>query len=197
MSGSTPSPAITGILLTGFMGAGKTTAGALLAHRLGWEFADSDFLVEARAAMTVAEIFEQKGEAAFRELEAAVIREAAVEARLVLALGGGALESEATREWLASLPTIRMVFLDAPFSTLVGRCAGQENAPERPVLRDRDRLADRWKARQPLYQQAHVRVETAERTPEAVVDCIVTELFGRETEPVGAGSPERARGGQK
>ena len=197
MSGSTPSRSITGIILTGFMGAGKTTAGALLAQRLGWDFADSDDRVETRAAMTVAEIFERRGEAVFRELEADAIREAASEERLVLALGGGALESAATREWLASLASVRIVFLDAPFDTLVGRCAGQQNAPERPVLRDLDRLADRWKARQPLYQQAHLRVETAERTPEAVVDCIVKELFGRAAEPVGAGAPDRAPGGRK
>lgn len=196
MSGPTPSPSITGILLTGFMGAGKTTAGALLAKRLGWQFVDSDCVVEARAGMTIAEIFALDGEAAFREKEAAAIRETAAKERLVLALGGGALELTETREWLATLPTIRIIFLDAPFDTLVGRCTGQTNAPVRPVLRDRDRLADRWQARQPLYQQAHLRVETATRTPEAVVDCILRELFGREAETGSAGSPDRARGGR-
>ena len=176
MSGQTPSPSITGIILTGFMGAGKSTSGALLAERLGWRFADSDALVEARAGMTVAEIFERQGEAAFRQMEAEAVREAAGLAHTVLALGGGGLESAATREFLFKRESCRVVFLEAPLDTLIDRCAGQPNAPVRPVLRDREGLAARWQARLPLYRQAHVTVATAERTPEAVVDCILAEL---------------------
>jgi shikimate kinase len=178
MSGQTPSSSITGIVLTGFMGAGKTTVGAILAERLGWAFVDSDRAVEARAGMTVGEIFESRGEAAFRRMEADAVREAAGRERVILALGGGALESAATREFLAALPHGRVVFLEAPLETLVGRCAGQPNAPVRPVLRDRELLAARWQARQPLYREAHLIVATAERTPAAVADCIVQELFG-------------------
>lgn len=180
MSGETPSPSITGIILTGFMGAGKSTAGALLAERLGWRFADSDALVEARAGMTVAEIFERLGEAAFRQMETEAVREAAAVEHSVLALGGGALESATTREFLLSLASSCVVFLEAPLETLIGRCAGQPNAPVRPVLRDHERLAARWQARLPLYRQAHMTVATAERTPEAVVDCILAELSRRE-----------------
>src|ERR1700691_2726227 len=173
MSGPTPSPSITGIILTGFMGAGKTTAGALLAERLGWRFADSDALVEARAGMTIAEIFERQGKAAFRQLEADAVREAAGTDHMVLALGGGALEFAPTRDFLFTLENCRVVFLEAPLETLIDRCAGQPNAAVRPVLRDRERLAERWQARLPLYRQAHLTVATAERTPQAVVDCIL------------------------
>ncbi|MGA7351235.1 MAG: shikimate kinase, partial [Acidobacteriaceae bacterium] len=112
------------ILLTGFMGAGKTTVGALLAESLDWDFVDSDLLVEARAGMTVAEIFERRGETAFREMEAAAIRDAAPEDRLVVALGGGALEMAATRDLVAGWPNALVVFLDAPLETLLARCAG-------------------------------------------------------------------------
>ena len=125
MSGPRRSPSISGIILTGFMGAGKTTVGALLAERLGWRFLDSDRVVEDRAGMTVAEIFAGRGEAAFRALEAETIREIVRGEPLVLALGGGALESAATRSLLASLSSWRMVFLEAPFDILVSRCAGQ------------------------------------------------------------------------
>lgn len=178
MSGHTPSSSITGIVLTGFMGAGKTTVGALLAERLGWAFADSDHVVEARAGMTVGEIFERHGEAAFRRMEAEAVRETAAREHVVLALGGGALESAATREFLAALPNGRVIFLEAPLETLVDRCAGQPGAPVRPVLRDHEGLAARWQARQPLYREAHLIVTTVDRTPAAVVDCIVRELFG-------------------
>jgi shikimate kinase len=192
MSGQTPSPSITGIILTGFMGAGKSTSGALLAERLGWRFADSDALVEARAGMTVAEIFERQGEPVFRQMEAEAVREAAGSDHLVLALGGGALESAATREFLSTLENCRLIFLEAPLDTLMDRCAGQPNAPVRPVLRDRDRLAERWQARLPLYRQAHLTVGTADRSPEAVVDCILAEVHRLEDERLCAAGHSRA-----
>lgn len=177
MSGHRPSPSITGIILTGFMGAGKTTAGALLASRLGWRFVDSDRIIEERGRRTIGEIFASEGETAFRSMEAAVIRELAAGENLVLALGGGALEQAGTRDFLHSLPSRRVVFLDAPFETLIGRCSSQENAPVRPVLRDRERLAQRWQVRLPLYRQADLTVATTDLTPEAVVDSIVGALF--------------------
>ena len=142
------------IILTGFMGAGKTTVGALLAERLGWDFVDSDLLVEARAGMTVAEIFEKRGEAVFREMEAVAIRDAASADRLVVALGGGALEMAATRDLVAGLPDALVVFLDAPLETLLARCAGHADGPVRPVLADRARLAERWNARLLWYRRA-------------------------------------------
>ena len=177
MSAQTPSPSVSGIILTGFMGAGKTTAGALLAARLGWRFVDSDRVIEERAQRTIAGIFAAQGEAEFRALEAAVIRDLATSDKLVLALGGGALEEPSTRAFLRSLPDRRIVFLDAPFETLIGRCAAQENAPVRPVLRDRERLADRWQRRLPLYREADLTIATAGLEPEAVVDSIVEALF--------------------
>jgi shikimate kinase len=197
MSGQTPSSSITGIVLTGFMGAGKTTVGALLAERLGWTFVDSDHSVEARAGMTVAEIFERHGESAFRSMEADAVRESAGREHIVLALGGGALESAATREFLAALPHGRVVYLEAPLDTLVGRCAGQPDAPVRPILRDREGLAARWQARQPLYREAHLIVATTGRSPAAVVDRIVQEWFGgNPAEPLCVGEDRSRAGGR-
>lgn len=177
MSAQTPSPSVSGIILTGFMGAGKTTAGALLAARLGWRFVDSDRVIEERARRTIAEIFAAQGEAEFRALEAGVIRDIAINDNLVLALGGGALENFSTREFVRSLPGRRVVFLDAPFNILIDRCAAQENAPVRPVLRDRERLADRWQRRLPLYREADLTIPTVGLRPEGVVDSIVEALF--------------------
>lgn len=177
MSGAASIPAnLSRIVLTGFMGAGKTTVGALLAERLGWEFADSDRVVEALAAMTVGEIFERRGEAAFREMEAAAIREIAAGRQRVIAIGGGALELGSTREFLASLPDAVAIFLHAPLETLVARCAEHENGPVRPVLADRAQLAERWRLRLPWYRQAQLTVETSGRSPEAVAEAILLEL---------------------
>src|SRR5215475_2156156 len=91
------------IILTGFMGAGKSTVGALLAEKLGWRFMDTDALIETRSGSTVAQIFAEKGEDEFRLLETCAIRDSAGVDQLVLALGGGAVESGATRAALAGL----------------------------------------------------------------------------------------------
>jgi shikimate kinase len=176
MSGHRAYVTISSIVLTGFMGAGKTTVGELLAARLGWRFVDTDRAVEERARMTVGEIFERHGEAAFREMEATAIRETASGESLVLALGGGALELAETREWLAGLPACRTIFLDAPLEVLLARCADHTGGPVRPVLRDRERLAQRWQTRLPWYRHAHLTIATQERTPQAVVDCVLAAL---------------------
>ncbi len=184
MSASLPPPEScpahpTRIILTGFMGAGKTTVGAMLAERLGWEFFDSDVLVEARAAMTIADIFAHRGESAFRDLEAEVVREALLSGPgelFVLALGGGALERSTTRDALASLRDTLIVFLEAPLETMIARCATHEGAPVRPVLADRARLAERWNLRLPWYRQAHLTIDTANMTPQNVVERILDSL---------------------
>lgn len=165
------------------MGAGKTTVGALLAERLGWRLLDTDRLVEERAGMTAAEIFARSGEGAFRELEAAAIREAASAERVVIALGGGALERAETRNFLASLPGCRMVFLDAPLDELMARCAGHQGGPERPVLRDRERLAERWQSRLPWYRDAHLTVDTSHRTPQVIAEELLEQLSGERLVP--------------
>ena len=122
--------------------------------------------------MAVAEIFARDGEPAFRQMEAAAIRESAVEAT-VLAMGGGALETVATREFLASLPNCALIFLDAPLDTLIARCSGHVQGPVRPVLADRQRLAQRYEARLPWYREAHLTVATTGISPEQVVQQIV------------------------
>lgn len=153
------------IVLTGFMGAGKSTVGALLADALAWEFVDADAAIEARAEKTIAEIFEQYGEPAFRALEAAVIRDLSERENLILALGGGALETESTRVlWNESDDTC-VVFLDAPLQVLVERCLAQPGAAERPVLADRDRLLRRFEARLPHYRAANITLATEGLTP--------------------------------
>src|ERR1039458_10313852 len=80
------------IVLTGFMGSGKTTVGPLVASRLGWSFVDVDDAIEAEAGTTIAELFARHGEQAFRERERAAIARLAAGDGLVLALGGGAIE---------------------------------------------------------------------------------------------------------
>ena len=164
------------IVLTGFMGAGKSTIGKLLADRLGWDFVDTDAVIEAHTGLTVARIFAERGEEAFRALEAEAVRCQAEADEVVVALGGGAIEFEATREALSRQEDAFVVFLDAPLEVMVARCLSQPGAAERPVLCDRARLTARLATRLPHYRQAHLTVATADLTPEGVANVILNAL---------------------
>jgi shikimate kinase len=172
-------PEIRRIVLTGFMGAGKSTIGALLAQRLGWRFVDSDTVIETRAGATIAQIFDRHGESAFRALETEAIRDHGHAQHVVLSLGGGAIETEATRHALARLEDACVIFLDAPLEIMVARCIAQPGAAERPILNDREKLAQRLAARLPHYRQAHLTIATVDLTPLAVVGHILEALRNR------------------
>ncbi len=159
------------IVLTGFMGSGKTTVGPLVAARLGWKFLDADDVIEAEAGMTVAEIFVRHGEAAFREREHATIARLAQTGALVLALGGGAIEDPATRDLLLAAPGTLLVHLEVELATTLKRCSGTEQA--RPILADQANLASRYQRRLPLYRMAHVSIKVDALTPEQVAEAIL------------------------
>jgi shikimate kinase len=112
------------IVLTGFMGSGKTTVGPLIAEKLGWQFIDADDVIAAEAGCTIAELFARHGEPAFRERECAAIARLAANDNLVLALGGGAIETAATRELLLSASGTLLVHLEVALETTLARCAG-------------------------------------------------------------------------
>ena len=140
------------IVLTGFMGAGKTTVGRLLAEELGWRFLDLDAHLETRAGASVASIFADHGEAHFRRLESSALASALGQVDTVLALGGGTPEQLTNRLLLEQTPGTVVVFLDAPFETLFDRCMLQSFAqPEhtRPVLAVPSEAAARFAASTP------------------------------------------------
>ena len=159
------------IVLTGFMGSGKSTTGPLLAAHLGWKFVDVDDVIEAEAGCTIAELFARHGETPFRELERDTIARLAAGDALVLALGGGAVEHPETRTRLKSSPETLLVHLEVELETTLARCKGTEGM--RPILADRANLADRYQRRLPLYREAHVSIPVDKLTPEQVVDAIL------------------------
>lgn len=153
------------------MGSGKTTVGPLVAARLGWRFVDADDVIEAEAAMPIASIFAQHGEAVFRERERATIAQLAASDSLVLALGGGAIETQAIRELLLTTPGTILVHLEVELATTLARCGGTEQA--RPILADQANLASRYQRRLPLYRTAHVSIAVDALTPNQVADAIL------------------------
>jgi shikimate kinase len=160
------------VVLTGFMGSGKSTVGPLLAARLGWKFVDVDEVIEAEAGVTIAELFARAGEGEFREREHATISRLAAADALVLALGGGAIEKAETRDLLLSAPGTLLVHLEVKLATTLARCAGTEHI--RPILADQANLADRYARRLPLYRTAHVSICVDALKPEQAVDAILT-----------------------
>jgi len=171
MPHSPQSPSVRRIVLTGFMGSGKSTVGPLVAARLGWRFLDVDNVIEAEAGCTIAELFARRGESAFRDLEHATIARLATEDELVLALGGGAIEREATRDLLLTASGTLLVHLEVELATTFARCAGTEGS--RPVFADQANLARRYERRLPLYRTAHVSIPADAATPDAVTDAVL------------------------
>ena len=168
------------IVLTGFMGAGKSTVGRLLAEALGWDFLDLDDHIEARTGASIAELFALHGEARFRRLESAALANALARPRTVLALGGGTPEQLTNRLLLEQTPGTQVVFLDAPFPVLFDRCMLQAVAsPDhiRPVLTTPAEAEARFRMRQPLYRRlANVALATEELSAEEAVEAVVLEL---------------------
>jgi len=167
------------IILTGFMGAGKSTVGRMLAGRLGWPFLDIDSVIEAEQDCTVAQIFADHGEPHFRGLEAeAVARVLASDheyPQAVVALGGGAIETAAVRGLLLT-PGAIAVFLSAPLDELLSRCGRGAETPIRPLLVAAEPPEDRLARRLPHYREAHLTVDTGGIPPAAVVDRILEWL---------------------
>jgi shikimate kinase len=181
------------IVLTGFMGAGKSTVGRLLAAQLGWPFLDIDSLITAEHGLSVARIFAQDGEEHFRRLEteaiARVLDPTHEHGQAVVALGGGAIETEGVRQLLfhttASVPGAVTVFLTAPLPELLARCnaapqtaqitcnEAEEETAARPLLTAPEPPEDRLARRLPHYQRAHLTVDTSGVPPIEVVDRIL------------------------
>lgn len=130
-------PALGNIILSGFMGSGKTTVGRTLARALHMRFIDMDRYIEQKTGMTVSAIFAQYGEAHFRALETETVRELSKDKRSVIATGGGTLMRQENVEAFHAGDG-RIYFLDVPLAALQERL---KNDKRRPLLQVEDRNA--------------------------------------------------------
>lgn len=170
-------PHIRRIVLTGFMGAGKSTIGKQLASQLGWKFVDVDAELEAMHACTIADLFVRHQEEGFRRLESSAIVRALGYNQAVIALGGGAIETLTNRLLLEQTPGTYTIFLDAPFGELFDRCMLQPNAAVRPNLADPIAAQARYERRLPLYRRAaKLIVETKGQTPDQTIEKLMRLL---------------------
>jgi shikimate kinase len=153
------------------MGAGKTTVGRRLSKKLGWDFIDLDEEIERTEHRAVAEIFREKGEAHFRQLERACLKRAATFQNSIIALGGGAFLAAENREIAET--TGLTVWLKASFAKVTGRVKIDGT---RPNFASREQAEALYRTREPYYALAKVHVSTDDGTPEAIADEIIGAL---------------------
>jgi shikimate kinase len=162
------------IVLVGMMGAGKTSVGRRLSHRLGLPFVDADIEIEAAAGMTIPEIFATYGEPYFRSGEVRVIARLLDGGPQVLATGGGAYMNADTREnirqWGVS------VWLSAELDVLLRRV---KRRTDRPLLKTADpaaTLAKLIEQRYPVYAEADITVQSLDVPHDSMVDAIIAAI---------------------
>ncbi|MFI9830203.1 shikimate kinase [Streptomyces sp. NPDC051913] len=161
------------VVLVGPMGVGKSTVGQLLAERLGVRYRDTDDDIVAEQDRTIAEIFVDEGEPAFRAIEKAAVQRALTEHDGVLALGGGAILDEDTRASLAGLP---VVYLSMDVEEAVKR-TGLNAARPLLAVNPRKQWRELMEARRHLYEGiATAVVATDGRTPEEVTEVALDAL---------------------
>ncbi|MBL4726282.1 MAG: shikimate kinase [Rhizobiaceae bacterium] len=163
------------LVFVGMMGSGKSAIGRMVATALELDFHDSDLEIEKAADMSVAEIFEKLGEDEFRRGEQKVIERVLGAGPLVLALGGGAFLSEATREIIGKRAT--SIWLTADVDLLHSRVMRKPG--KRPLLENGDArqiLTDLSNARNPIYQLADLKIESLDASRLKTRDAVIARL---------------------
>ena len=159
------------VALIGFMGAGKSTVGRLLAARLGYAFVDMDQQIEAKSGKPIREIFSEQGEEAFRRLEADALAALASRRRVVIAAGGGAPMREENRAFFRDAATF---YLEIGFEEFLRRTLAN---PARPLrTRPAEELSALFERRQPVYRELGEVIRSEGSSPREVVEEILERL---------------------
>ncbi|MBN1793509.1 MAG: shikimate kinase [Candidatus Omnitrophica bacterium] len=160
------------IVLAGFMGTGKTCVGKKLAGRLGIEFVDLDDVIEAREGRLITQIFAEKGEAYFRGVEKALVREFSEKTPFVIATGGGAVVDQENLRLLKKSGVV--ILLEADIETILERTHGQTHRPLLMVADPKGRIKELLEARAPFYKKADYAIDTTSLNVDEVVERILS-----------------------
>lgn len=166
-------------VLIGFMGAGKSTVGKLLAQKLGWEFVDTDVIIERNEGRSISQIFEEKnGEERFRNLETAILKTFSGRENILLSTGGGMI---LRAENIVLMMTIGpIIYLSADAETIYERIKHETHRPLLKVADPKAEIGIRLKTRKPIYEGvADIIIETAKYTPQEICEEIARELAAR------------------
>ena len=161
----------TPVFLVGFMGAGKTETGRALAVLLGYSFLDLDATIEERVGKSIRQIFAEFGEQEFRRLETEAIRHLSGLNHSVVALGGGAYQSEENRTLLRGAGVT--VWLDCPFDLCFQRI---KDDASRPLLASEPETKKLFDQRRAAYAAADYALETGELTPDEIAERVTAKL---------------------
>ncbi len=159
------------IYLVGFMGAGKTSIGSMLADLMRRPFIDLDVEIQRTEGRTIREIFQHAGESGFRQVERRELVRVASLAGIVVALGGGAFCSEENQRLVRSSGV--SVWLDAPLDILLSRCVKDGS---RPLLAARGEMEALLERRRAYYAEADFRIDTSNQAVEAIARIILHSL---------------------
>ncbi|TDW04032.1 shikimate kinase [Bacillus badius] len=162
------------IVLTGFMGAGKTTIGSLVAEKLNRTFIDIDEVIEEEYGLSINEIFAEHGENKFREIEKQTIRSFCEQPLKVISLGGGAFTQPEVRE--ICLANCMVVYVDISWEHWKERL--DLLIDTRPVLRGKDlkEVEELFLQRKAAYQENHWTLTVDGKTAEEAADCLIDSL---------------------
>ncbi|MDB4384999.1 shikimate kinase [Opitutaceae bacterium] len=167
----------TNLYLVGFMGTGKTTIGRAIAYRLKYQLLDSDHEIERHEDRTVAEIFADRGEDYFRELERKFVDEGHAETNCVVACGGGLVVQPGMLDKLQKKGVV--VCLHASLETILERTSANRNRPLLHVDDPMERLRDLYAEREPIYRRAGAVILTDHRPTSDIISHVM-RVYRRE-----------------
>lgn len=160
------------IVFIGFMGAGKSSIGKLLAEKLSFSFIDTDILIEKKMKMSIPKIFKKYGEAHFRRCENEAVKEAAERSNIVISTGGGVPMFETNMQVLRENSII--ICLRANVETIMYRTRGRGH---RPLLdSQKEKIQELLDKRKPFYEKADFFVDTDDLSPIQIVGEIMAYL---------------------
>jgi len=165
--------------LTGFMAAGKSTIGPILANTLGWDFFDLDKLIENKTGKKIRDIFEQEGEGHFRKIETDTLREISESKNVIISLGGGTIANKENIEIMKN--TGKIIYLKVSLDTVYHRLKYKK---DRPALTKSDseslskeemtnRINELMDTRAQYYEQADYTIDTDNNSLGKTIDNIV------------------------
>lgn len=162
------------IMLTGFMGSGKTSVATALARELNYPFLDTDKYIEEREGMSVADIFAQRGEAYFRTLEHRITFDLMKDFSAVISSGGGYILTDAVYQQAAS--NFNLVFLDTPFEVCLGRIKTDQSRPLAAARTDEE-LLKLYNYRRGVYRaRSDFSVDGSQKLLSDIVNEIIQKL---------------------
>ncbi|MEW6068756.1 MAG: shikimate kinase [Nitrospirota bacterium] len=164
------------IILTGFMGTGKTEVGKEIARLLGVRFIDIDTEIEKTEKMTIKEIFKLFGEQRFREIETEMIKKISGYKDLVISTGGGAVLKQGNMDALKKNGVI--VLLTATPETILERTGNNKDRPLLFVENPLERIKELLDFRKPFYEKADIMIDTEDKTPLQIAEEIINKIKG-------------------